>query len=966
MLKNILHSPENIDFYFKAQRELEEKHGPKSVVVMQVGSFYEIYEIDTPNVKIGHAQAAHSILDMTLTKKNGAEELSMRNPYMVGFPCPTINEHIPKLCNAGYTVAVWDQTGNVGDGTGTNNKKSKNTKIRTWTRTWTPSTCINDMSQNENSLMVLGLGTFQSALGNKLQKAHIVILSLNTGSLTVAQVYDSDQDDQKVHTEVYRMIHTYKPAEILLSQSSSQPPLDAHLLDAHLRDYMKQFDAEHVKITVREPPKTYLKESYQNEFFQQVYQYKGPLTMIEHIGVAKYSHSIPHIITALQYAYEQDRNIIKQIQMPVFLQNTDELILNDDSIYQLNLINRQGDRGSSGASLFDIVNKTLTPMGYRLLYKRLLSPISNVDELNNRYDKIQLMKDNLQHFEPRLNGIIDIQRKFRKMVLHTIQPYEVANFHDSMLLILELLRFAQDIFQFDNNVLTDTQCLLDTLSTSFDIGSMKCCKIHDIKRSFFPPGTNESIERFEAANQQMIDELRNFANYIGQQLKSPSGVKLKSTDKEGWYFVMTKSVFKILQSTADFTWTLDDTRSVTKDNLEPQYLKDHVKIRAPFIRSMWKTYVTNCEKRDKQITIEYFNILDRVVDSYGTLITNISDIIGDIDFTYSAAKVAVTFGYGRPCIRNREPDNASYIKAKSLRHPIIEQINKREEYVPNDICIGRNNHYGDIIYGINISGKTSLLKSVGCNLVLAQAGMFVSARKFFYWPFHHLLSKMTIKDNMYRNQSTFMVECLEIKNILARANKNTLVLSDELGSSTESLSAHSLVAATLGILTEDCVRFMFATHLFELQKLPEITNNPHIRICHFKSSIQNGQFVTDRTLAPGGMSELYGLDVARLIINSPRLQQKAFAIRNHISGEQSEILSQKTSRYNRNKYMHACESCGSTQDLETHHDYEQRHADENGLIEGRFHKNSEFNLKTLCKKCHSKITIDGNRKNKSV
>lgn len=925
--------------YYIAQEELEKEYGPQSIVLMMVGSFYEIYGVDLPSseppVKIGRIDDAHDILGMNMTMKSKARPHSKSNPFMMGFPDYALDEHLGKFLRANMTVAIYDQydfcyTDKEG------NKKTR--KKRKKTHVYTPSTFIDDTLIETNNLLVCGIEKYKSSLtGASLKKVHVAVLSLSTGKAYLLEAYDSNKDTGKAESELYRFIHTYNPSEIIYCGKPD-------------KKFSKIYDLGSKKVYYREIKNTFKKPSYQNEFLKSVYNVDSLLSPIEYIGMEKHSAVLPYFIQALQFAFEQDKLVISRIQKPTFVESRNQLVLNNDSIYQLNLIQSPLEHS---ISLYDIVCKAKTAMGKRRVRERLLTPYMDVDELEKSYDMVEKMQTEHEDYNDLLRGIADLEKKYRKMVLKTLHPYELADLKDTWSATKKLLKLSSKRFKVPKRLKEDFECFYNEYMGNFDFGIMKQCKLKDIRGSFFLQGVNEELDKLtlkiQSGKKILYDMAREMSGYIEDG--NVSFVKLACTETEGWYLTTTKTRFKKI---ANFSYTFDyngKTFTVGDDNFELTNLKNSVKIRSPEIRRISRDINSLKSRMNDKIISEYLLLLEHYAQDYGETFITLSNLIADIDFVYSAAKVANDYGYTRPIIKDSQ---GSYVKVNGLRHPIVEQINDEEEYTTNDISLGLNKHYGSVIYGLNMSGKSTLLKALGCNIVMAQAGMFTSCNSLQFYPFRNLFSKMTIRDNMAKGQSTFMVEMLEVKNMLMRADSNTLVLSDELCSSTESTSAHAIVAETLHALTEKKAKFLFSTHLHELQNIDLVTENPHIKIYHFKVHIDGNVINFDRKLELGGMTELYGLEVARALGLPESFMRGAFSVRDKLTGQNPEILSTKESRYCSKKYVHKCDVCGSTKDLHTHHIRHQAEADENGLIDKKFHKNRKFNLQVLCEKCHVK------------
>ena len=458
---------------------------------------------------------------------------------------------------------------------------------------------------------------------------------------------------------------------------------------------------------------------------------------------------------------------------------------------------------------------------------------------------------------------------------------------------------------------------------------------------------NNDIKLLENISQQFSRVLDQNFNYI----------KLDSTEKEGYYLTTTKTRYqKLKKSLKPIKINYEEKEyELNEKDLEIVNLTNNVKIKNNLIKKISNNIQKNKIKINIQIKEEYFKTLNFITSQYDNLFNSLSLLISDIDFIFTASKVSKLYGYSRPQISNLN-NNESFVKIKDLRHPIVERINDKEKYITNDIELGLNNKNGSILYGLNMAGKSTLLKALGCNIVLAQAGFFVACSKFTFFPFQFLLSKMTIKDNLSKGQSTFMVEMMEVKNMLMRANTNSLILSDELCSSTESISAHAIVAQTLNLLTEKKSKFIFSTHLHDLQNIKIIKDNPYLNFFHFKVFVDKNtkKIIFDRKLAHGGISDLYGLEVARALGLPSEFMSGAFSIRDELTYNNSEILSHKKSRYNSKVFVDKCNRCGSNLNLHTHHINQQKFANEYGIIDNSFHKNSSHNLEILCEQCHIK------------
>jgi DNA mismatch repair protein MutS len=328
-------------------------------------------------------------------------------------------------------------------------------------------------------------------------------------------------------------------------------------------------------------------------------------------------------------------------------------------------------------------------------------------------------------------------------------------------------------------------------------------------------------------------------------------------------------------------------------------------------------------------------------------------------------------------------EEGNFYEAIGLRHPIIEANDERGIYVPNDLFLGDNNDtahnhitlnasngedvYGVLLYGINSSGKSSLMKSIGLSVVLAQAGFFVPAVELRFGLYNKLFTRIVSKDNLYKGLSTFAIEMLELKNIFNRADERSLVLGDEISQGTETESALAIVSSAILKLISLKSTFIFATHLHQLGKIPQLQNLEHLIFLHLgiKYDESSDTLIYNRVLQLGQGDSLYGLEFAKSLHMDKTFLQTAQSIRENLNHSESDIKKlhkQKNSKYNKALYLSKCALCDANVE-DVHHIAEQKEANNDGHID-HFHKNHKYNLIPLCKKHHNlvhegKIIISG-------
>jgi DNA mismatch repair protein MutS len=338
-------------------------------------------------------------------------------------------------------------------------------------------------------------------------------------------------------------------------------------------------------------------------------------------------------------------------------------------------------------------------------------------------------------------------------------------------------------------------------------------------------------------------------------------------------------------------------------------------------------------------------------------------------------------GYTCPKIDNDAEH--SYFKAEMLRHPIIEHITTKSKYIPNDVALGDTTNSatsssssvcGILLFGVNAVGKSSLMKSIGINIIMAQAGMYVASSKFTYKPYKYLFTRIRNNDNLYAGLSSFEVEMKEFKVILKYANQDSIILGDELCSGTETQDATALVASGIGLLSKRKSSFIFATHLHFLADMNYVKDLANIRLCHMAVELDPTnpkKLVYSRKIHEGSGPKSYGIMVCESMDLDDEFIEKAKEIRanmqqiHHNQNNQNNNLHilhneiSVSSKYNTNKVIGMCEVCNNTVASDVHHINQQCDANHNNLIEsseyGIFNKNKLWNLVALCKECHQLV-----------
>jgi len=321
--------------------------------------------------------------------------------------------------------------------------------------------------------------------------------------------------------------------------------------------------------------------------------------------------------------------------------------------------------------------------------------------------------------------------------------------------------------------------------------------------------------------------------------------------------------------------------------------------------------------------------------------------VSHVDGTQCIAKVSKERGFSCPIIE----DGTSGIDIINLRHPLVEATASRISYVKHNVSLNKN---GWLIYGMNASGKSTLMKATGLCVLLAQAGCFVPAQLMRLRPFHAVYTRILNQDNLFAGLSSFAVEMSELRDILRNADEHTLVLGDELCAGTESISAQALVASGIQWLIKRNSCFMFATHLHDLPQLID-TTRVEVWHLHVEYDSQTKKLIYDRSLRKGNGSTLYGLEVARAMDLPSEFIEQALENRHRIMGSSKQEEAQSSS-WNTSIVRKECEVCKKViqSDLEVHH-IQHRASAHNQILGDGTHMNDKRNLIVICQMCHDEV-----------
>jgi DNA mismatch repair protein MutS len=955
--KEILNQKDKLitQIYFELQEYFEQKYGKDSLILIELGSFFEIYEVDNEELRIGKAKEIAELLNIQLTRKNKSiVENSINNPLMAGVPTVSIDRYLSRLVDTKkYTIILVRQKG-----TPPNISRFISNII-------SPGTNFEYQSEPTENYIA-------SILIDKNRDIYSIgysAMDITTGKSIVNEVHSTRDDKTYALDELFGLLKKYNTSEVIVTTLSKSIDLDWVLNYLEISQTPHTINTQHPKI------------AYQNELFGKVFEIDSILTPIEFLNLELHPLATEALALLIDFVIEHDETLIFKMNRPIFIEANRYLYLGNNAIEQLGVVSRAGD-----VSLLKLIDKTSTAFGKRLLKEMLLNPICNQEILEERYNLIDRVSEDSDVFVGYLKQVYDLERILRRIKLKKLHPVELSYISISLDAIDAIIGVAQKSgVEIDNFILANSADLHSMISNTFDI--QKCAKflIDQIDENIFKMGIYPAIDKLVNAQEQELRKIHTVAKFIeslfeGKKVQSANSlVQISYMESEGYYLSMTRGRFKLIEEQFREAQIKIDNQTLFLRDFRVKLLKNSVKIYSELFDEVTKAVEDIQIKLIAQIKERYSETLENIEARFGKLLERLIDFIAQIDVAVSGARSAKLMNLTRP-----EIVKESIFEAVGLRHLIIESNQKNGIYVPNDIYLGKftqteHNHImleatndkdvgGVLLYGINSSGKSSLMKSVGLALILAQSGFFVPASKLRLGLFNKLFTRIVSQDNLYKGLSTFTVEMLELKNIFARADERSLILGDEISQGTETLSALAIVSSTIIRLSQLKAKFIFATHLHQLVDVESVKNLESLIFLHLgvKYDAKNDCLIYDRKLKLGVGDSLYGLEFAKSLHIDDKFIAKAYEIRETLIGSgESDIKAlakKRQSKYNRELFLSRCALCESPVE-DIHHIKPKALADENGYID-HYHKNHKYNLIPLCKRHHDlvhkgKIIISG-------
>ena len=890
--------------YYDVWSAHRDKYGAKVALLYQVGGFFEIY--DTENLTTGTTQAnireIAELCQLSLTVHEAGEGFQT---LFGGFPEHALGKFEKILVQAGYTVVVVTQrkgaTGAVEE--------------RVVEHISSPGCYVEGVKERRLVGVLLESLTDGAAALKRVYWA-AAALDVATGSIWFVEGVDRDR--------LHQFLCIHPPAELVIW---SDGLAGANSLVESLKSACS---ATHVRCLT--PAAAAVDEAVLERFWAPV---RKRLDWLPRQPQARRC-----LAALMDFAADHMPSALKCLSLPEAWVPNGEVRLGNAALEQLGLmaIRSSGGAGDEKQSLLGQMDQCRSVLGRRLMRARLMRPITDTVELNRRLDLVDRCKaasgNDTVITERGLRSLYDISRLWRRLELGTATMSDMA----CLLRSFQAAKSLSEVWTPPEEVemflgWTAVRWAADAVVALVrEGGSVPVSQLpwtsgyRSLADALFQKG---AVIRAEA---EALCE-----SWSG--LGSRKGERLYLDDAEGGGFRITgtkrriSAALTVLRDEGDTTATSSTYK--TSATIETAGLAAISERHRAWYASWTPAWISEWSAACAEL----------VQKGVGARLL-LETWCAELDLAWTTARISADWGWTRPTFIEGEEE--AFVSVTKLRHPILERLTN-VPYVPHSVCLGPDacedievtySPRGLLLYGMNASGKSSLMKALGLATVLAQTGFPVPATSMRLAPFTAIFTRILGNDNLWAGLSSFAVEMTEFREILRFADARSLVLGDELCSGTESLSATALVAAGVETLVGAGTKFVFATHLHELAALPDIAGLSGVRPVHLKVHYDAvaDRLIYERELAPGSGSALYGLEVCRALDLPPGFLERATVLRKSLGGWTTPT----TSRYTTAAVVDACGICSSHVRLEVHHIV---HQTDGG-------SDSAGNLVCLCATCH--------------
>lgn len=795
---------------------------PDACLLFRVGDFYETFGED--------AVRASQILGIVLTKRgNGSES----DTALAGFPHHSLQTYLPKLVKAGLRVAICDQLEDP--------KMTKTIVKRGVTELITPGVSMND------EVLQAKTNNFLAAVHFGKKEFGIALLDISTGEFLTAQGNEES---------INQLLQSFNPSEILISK----------------------------------PNKSNFSEHFGNQwnsFFQEDWIYKEDYaqeTLIKHFqtnslkgfGIDDLYEGIIACGAILHYLSETQHHKIQHISHIQRIIESDYVWMDKFTIRNLELYHSSHP---NAVTLLDVIDKTISPMGGRLLKRWLAFPLNNIKKITARHKVVDFLKNNselLKNIQNQTKQISDLERLISKVATGKISPKEVNFLCNSLDAIIPIKEMA---LQSKNEALMtigDSLHSCDLLRQKIKETINNEAPVNINKGNAIKNGVDEELDKLRSISTTGKDFLDQIEKRESAKTQIPS-LKVSFNNVFGYYI---------------------EVRNTHKDKVPADWIRKQTLVSAErYITEELKEYETQILGAEEKISNIETKIFEELVIWLGTYIKPIqlnANLIAQLDCLTSFAQMALEHNYVMPQL-----EESFVLDIKNGRHPVIEkQLPIGTDYIANDVFLDQETQQIIMITGPNMSGKSAILRQTALIVLLAQIGSFVPASEVVMGVVDKIFTRVGASDNISMGESTFMVEMNEAASILNNLSTNSLILLDEIGRGTSTYDGISIAWSIAEYLHEHPFKpkTLFATHYHELNDMQEDFE----RIKNYNVSVKelkdNVLFV--RKLVPGGSAHSFGIHVAKMagmpqtvILKAQKILKKLED--NNASGGKKDVLINK-------------------------------------------------------------------------
>ncbi|MBA6152294.1 DNA mismatch repair protein MutS [Gelidibacter maritimus] len=761
---------------------------PDALLLFRVGDFYETFGED--------AVKASKILDIILTKRGAG---STSETELAGFPHHSINTYLPKLVKAGCRVAICDQLEDP--------KQTKKIVKRGVTELVTPGVALNDDILNSKSNNFLAAVCFGKNL------IGVSFLDVSTGEFLISQGNAEYVD---------KLLQNFNPSEILVSKPKRNAFKEAFGPEYHtfyMEDWVFQDD-------------------YATETLLKHFQTKS----LKGFGIEELYEGIVASGAVLHYLSETQHHRLQHITSIHRITKNDHVWMDRFTIRNLELYQSYNQ---NAVTLIDVIDRSISPMGGRLLKRWLALPLIDMEKINQRHEVVQYLLDDavlLKKIQNQIKSINDIERLISKVATVKISPREVVQLKNALEAIVPIKALTQKT---DNKALQHIgdglelceelrQRIKATLNEEAPVNILKGNTI----ASDFSPELKE-LRSLSTSGKDYLDAMLQRES----EVTGITSLKIASNNVYGYYIEVRHSH----RDKVPEHWI----RKQTLVNAE-RYITEELK--------EYETKILGAEERILAIEQQLFSELVLWIEQFIKPVQKNSALIAQLDCLCGFAQLAFENKYTRP-----EINDSFALDIKNGRHPVIEkQLPHGEPYIVNDVYLDRDKQQIIMITGPNMSGKSAILRQTALIVLLAQMGSFVPAEHAKIGLTDKIFTRVGASDNISMGESTFMVEMNETASILNNISERSLVLLDEIGRGTSTYDGISIAWAISEYLHEHPSRAktLFATHYHELNEMTET----FARIKNFNVSVKElkNNVLFLRKLVEGGSQHSFGIHVAKM------------------------------------------------------------------------------------------------------